>query len=435
MEPEAIRASVALGRTYLREYPAEVARFLESQPAEEGAELLEKEPAITAVTLLERMTPEIATQVFALSSDGRSVELLNGMDPSRSAVLLSRLDENVCEHKLSLLDSRLSAELRELLSYPPDTAGTLMDTRVTTLRSDMTVQQVQRRLQGATNTRIQDVYVVDEQGILVGSVSLQVLVVARSQDTLQALLKHPTALVQPLAPREEVVEILTQHRLASIPVTALDGRLLGVIRFDALIRAVEDEASVDVQTMVGASKEERALSKISFAVRKRLPWLEINLGTAFLAASVVSLFEATIAQFTALAVLLPVVAGQSGNTGAQALAVVMRGLALREVRVRHWMRLVTKEAAVGFLNGIVVALTTSFFVFLWSRSIGLALVIGVSMVASMAIAGIAGAGIPIILTSLRQDPAQSSSIILTTVTDVAGFFSFLGIATLLSGML
>lgn len=187
--------------------------------------------------------------------------------------------------------------------------------------------------------------------------------------------------------------------------------------------------------MVGAGRDERALSSPLFAIRKRLPWLQVNLLTAFLAASVVALFEETIATFTALAVLLPVVAGQSGNTGAQALAVTMRGLALREVRVRQWLRVVTKEVVAAAGNGIAVALTTSAAVYFWSDSIGLAMVIGVSMVLSMTIAGLSGAAIPMVLTALRQDPAQSSSIILTTVTDVAGFFSFLGIATLLSAML
>jgi magnesium transporter len=215
----------------------------------------------------------------------------------------------------------------------------------------------------------------------------------------------------------------------------VQGRLLGVIRHDALVTAAQEEASLDIPTMVGASKEERALSRVPFAVRKRLPWLQVNLGTAFLAASVVGIFEETIARFTALAVLLPVVAGQSGNTGAQALAVTMRGLALREVRVLQWMRVLWKEVNVGFLNGVVIALTTSAFVYVWSSSVGLSLVIGTSMVLSMAIAGLAGGGIPLLLTALGQDPAQSSSIILTTVTDVVGFFSFLGIATLLSGML
>jgi len=174
---------------------------------------------------------------------------------------------------------------------------------------------------------------------------------------------------------------------------------------------------------------------VHFAVRKRLGWLHINLVTAFLAASVVGLFEGTIAKFTALAVLLPVVAGQSGNAGAQALAVTMRGLALREIGSRHQLRVVWKEINVGLFDGIAIAMTTGLGVYLWSWSTGLALVIGSAMVLSMIAAGFAGAIIPITLARLGQDPAQSSSIILTTVTDVVGFFSFLGIATLLASLL
>ncbi len=222
----------------------------------------------------------------------------------------------------------------------------------------------------------------------------------------------------------------------TLPVVDLDGHLLGVIRHDAdLVQAVQEEATADIQTMVGASKEERALSTALFAVRKRLPWLNINLLTAFLAAAVVGLFESTIAKFTALAVLLPVVAGQSGNTGAQALAVIMRGLALREIRLRHTVAVLIKETIAGALNGIAIAFVTALGVYVWSRSLGLCAVIALAMVLSMAIAGMSGAAIPLILTALRQDPAQSSSIILTTVTDVVGFFSFLGLATLFASLL
>lgn len=157
--------------------------------------------------------------------------------------------------------------------------------------------------------------------------------------------------------------------------------------------------------------------------------------TAFLAAAVVGMFEDTIARFTALAVLLPVVAGQSGNAGAQALAVTMRGLALREITVRHWPRVTWKEANVGFMNGLAVAVTCGLGVYLWSGSPGLVLVIATSMVLAMIAAGLAGAIVPIALTRLGQDPAQSSSIVLTTVTDIAGFFSFLGIATVLASII
>jgi len=238
-----------------------------------------------------------------------------------------------------------------------------------------------------------------------------------------------------MSPREEVVDLLKDGKMVSLPVLDLDGRLLGIIRYDNLVKAASQDATEDVLTIFGAGREERALSKVGFAVRKRLPWLQINLVTAFLAASVVGLFEDTIARITVLAVFLPVVAGQSGNTGSQALAVTIRGLALREIRVSQWLKVARKEAAVGFINGIVVSLTTALVVFFWASSFGLAVVIGTSMVLSMVIAGFSGAVIPLFLKSIGQDPAQSSSIVLTTVTDIVGFMSFLGLATALGSAL
>jgi magnesium transporter len=259
--------------------------------------------------------------------------------------------------------------------------------------------------------------------------------IAEPTDLLAEIARPPAATVSPFDDREEVAEKLRDFHLDVLPVIDIHERLIGAIRHEALLKTLEEAASVDIQMMVGAGREERALSPPQFAVRKRLPWLQINLATAFLAAAVVGLFESTIAQFTALAVLLPVVAGQSGNAGAQALAVTMRGLALREISTRHWFRVLFKEMNVGIVNGLAIAATTGIGVLLWSRSTGLALVISVSMVLSMVIAGIAGSVIPIALTRLGQDPAQSSTIVLTTVTDVAGFMSFLGVATLLSALL
>jgi magnesium transporter len=244
-----------------------------------------------------------------------------------------------------------------------------------------------------------------------------------------------TVAVRDLDPREEVVDILQRHPISVLPVVGHSGRLLGAIRQAELMAAIEQESSLDVLTMVGASADERALSPATFAVRKRLPWLQINLLTAFLAAAVVGSFEGIIAQFTALAVLLPVVAGQSGNAGAQALAVTMRGLVLREISLRQWPRVLGKEAATGFINGLAVAATTALGVYVWSRSTGLVLIIVAAMLISMVAAGLAGALVPILLRRFGQDPATASSIILTTVTDVVGFSSFLGIATLLAPML
>ena len=264
---------------------------------------------------------------------------------------------------------------------------------------------------------------------------MQDLALAEPMQLLSELSFPIRTVINPTDPQEEVVAKLEEFKLVNLPVVDLSGRLIGVVGYDALVKAAEEEASVDIQTMFGVSKDERALSKPGFSIRKRLPWLHINLVTAFLAAGVVGFFEGTIAKFTALAILLPVVAGQSGNAGAQALAVTMRGLALKEISIRQWAAVVLKEATVGFVNGVAVALTTSIGVYFWSHSLGLAFVIGISMVLSMVAAGIAGASVPIVLTRLGQDPATASSIILTTVTDIAGFLSFLGIATLLSSLL
>lgn len=310
-----------------------------------------------------------------------------------------------------------------------------MDPRVLLLRPDTTVKETLDRIRTLRRRGMRMLFIVDNNNHLLGQVDIQDVAMATGNTQLEAIQRPVRAVVNAIAPREDVVELLERYRLTDLPVIDADERLIGVVRYKNLMAAAEDEATVAMQTMVGVSKDERALSRVSFAVRKRLPWLEINLLTAFLAASVVGLFESTIASYTALAVLLPVVAGQSGNTGAQALAVTMRGLALREIRVRHWPRVVFKEMSTAFWNGIAIAATTSLGVWVWSGSIGLAAVIGSSMILSMVIAGISGAAIPLILTAIKQDPAQSSSIVLTTVTDVAGFFSFLGIATLFSRFL
>ena len=310
-----------------------------------------------------------------------------------------------------------------------------MDPRVMLLRGDTTVREALARIRSSRRRATRRLFVVDNMNRLEGQVDIQDVATASATTRLEEIQRPVRAVVNAVAPREEVVEIIEQYKLTDLPVVDVDGRLIGVVRYRNLMAAAENEATVAMQTMVGVSKDEKALSNVSFAVRKRLPWLNINLVTAFLAAAVVGIFENTIAQFTALAVLLPVVAGQSGNTGAQALAVIMRGLALREIRLRHWQRVLFKETLAGLLNGVAIALVTGLGVLLWSQSWGLASVIAAAMVLSMALASLSGAAIPLLLTRLGQDPAQSASIILTTVTDVVGFFSFLGLATVFARFL
>ena len=425
----------ALDREFMQIYPGEATRRLETLSAEQAADILMPHPVKATLPVWERISPDSAVAILSLMPSGAAAALLNELEPASSTSFLSHLKTDQREQLLAGVKPARAKILRLALQYPQDTAGSLMEPQLFRFRPEMTVGQSLSRLRSQKRRGMRVIFVVDGNNRLMGQIEVQEMAFAGADAQLADLVVPVAAVVPVTAGRQAIVQLLEQHRLSDIPVLDTDGRLAGIVRYDALVRAVEDEASAKLQMMVGVSKEERALSKIGFAVRKRLPWLQINLLTAFLAAAVVGLFEATIAKYTALAVLLPVVAGQSGNTGAQALAVTMRGLALREITALHWPKILWKESNVAFFNGVAVALTTSLGVWAWSGSIGLASVIGASMILSMVIAGIAGAATPILLTVLGQDPAQSSSIILTTVTDVAGFFSFLGIATLMSAFL
>lgn len=419
----------------LSEYPDSAAAVVEYANPEASVQLLAEASTEVVASILKRLTPDRASELFLRLPHDRVGPLAHAMSHNRVAALLARVSEAERESWFVHLDESEANELRELISYPADTAGALMDPRVTSFRPDALVRDVIARLRDLQDRRPNDLYVVGEDGKLLGRVPLDEVVLAPESSRLDGLVGTDRVALPAIASRDEIIETFESHRVASLPVVDFDGNLLGVLRHRDIVEAAQREATASSVTMVGASEQERALSSPVFAIRKRLPWLQINLLTAFLAAAVVGLFEDTIASVTALAVLLPVVAGQSGNTGAQALAVTMRGLALREVRVRHWWQVVTKESLAGLGNGVAVAATTSFAVFLWSGSPGLCAVIGVSMVISMTLAGLSGAAIPMLLTVLRQDPAQSSSILLTTVTDVVGFFSFLGIATIFMSVL
>ena len=442
MVSEGMSTTQLLADVYLDLYPDEAVSVLEDANIEEVAALLEEQTAPRASGILQRLAPPMAMQCLLQLSDERARKLLTMMESTHTGLILGQLEEAVRERYLGMLSESLAKDLRELLRYPEDVAGHLMDRRVITFTPQTEVgealtrlRKARRWLRAVRREGPQFLLIVDGERKLLGMVPLVDAALAEADDLLESLLRPAPFAIHAMAPRDEVVETLSHARVSSIPVVDLDGRLMGVIRHDALVQAVQEEATVGLQTLVGVSKDERVLSSPWLAVRKRLPWLNVNLLTAFLAAAVVGLFESTIAKFTALAVLMPVVAGQSGNTGAQALAVTMRGLALREIRLRHGPQVLLKEGIVGALNGVAIAVVTAIGVYLWSRSAGLSGVVALAMVLSMLIAGLAGAAIPLLLEATGQDPAQSGSIILTTVTDIAGFFSFLGLATVLSGLL
>ena len=429
-----VELASAVREDFVARFPTEA--VLELERADEAT--LTGEVAGLALSgrlaLLDRLPPSRSVAVFAALPVEEQAEAVAAAPTHLALSLVPGLADDPRAALLDALPAALAADLRRLVELPAGAAGRLMDRTVCLLDRAMTVGEALGRVRAAPVRGARTLYLVDAERRLDGQVDMQALALADPAERIAAH-AQPAVAVDVVAPRDELVALLERHRADSLPVVDTDNRVMGVVWHDQLLETVGEEASVDMQKMVGVSPHERAMSTAGFAVRRRLPWLQINLFTAFLASAVVALFEGLIAQFTALAVLLPVVAGQGGNAGAQALAVTVRGLALREISTRDLPRLVRKELAAGLANGVALALVCGAGVYLWSGSIGLAGVISSAMVLSMPAAGIAGAVVPVVLARLGQDPATASSIILTTATDVIGFLSFLGIAMGLSAFL
>lgn len=386
------------------------------------------------LVLLDRLPPARSATVFAALPLRQQAEAVAAAPTHLALILVPSLADDARTALLDALPATLRGDLERLVDLPAGAAGRLMDRALCLLNGAMTVGEAMDRVRATGVRGARTLYLVDARRRLDGRVDMQALALADPAERVAAH-AQPAVAVDLVAPREELVGLLERHRADSLPVVDGDNRVMGVVRHDQIIETIGEEASVGMQRMVGVSPDERAMSTAGFAIRRRLPWLQINLLTAFLASAVVALFEGLIAQFTALAVLLPVVAGQGGNAGAQALAVTVRGLALRDISARDLPRLVRKELTAGLANGLALALVCGTGVYLWSGSAGLAAVISSAMLLSMPAAGVAGAVVPIVLRRLGQDPATASSIILTTATDVLGFLSFLGIATALSSFL
>lgn len=427
-------AEQSLINEFFQQFPKEAALTIDSFQTEKILTYLQGLPLDKAVEVFSFLNPDIAVEAIKNMGNPFFIQIFSKINTQLGARLLSRLGKKEIKDKLSLLPKMVAREMKDFLTYPPDSAGYLMESTVTTFYSENKVEDVLSRVRKLGDRRIMLIYIIDETGYLLGKIPIQIIAVSEPQEKLKDLIQAAPA-VTALSSMEDVLQLLDKWNLIQIPVTDVNGKLLGVIRNNTLLSASKQEVTQDVQAMFGASREEHALSKVSVAIKSRLPWLQVNLATAFLASLVVGFFEDTIAQITILAVFLPVVAGQSGNTGSQALAVTIRGLALREIRISEWFKVARKEIMVGLINGIAVAFTTGIIVFFWTSSSGIGIVIALSMVISMVIAGFSGAIIPIGLKAIGQDPATSSSILLTTVTDICGFLSFLGLATALSTVL
>ncbi len=428
----------SLLKVFVQLHPEDAARAFETLDSEERHRLFRSLPSRISLALLQRISPHAGAGIVSQLEPAQAAKLLGRLPPRVASSILHQLDPSNREELITALPQDVSRGLLALAQYSPDTAGGMMEPRVVSLAADITVQEAISAIRQAPREALHYLYVTRRDGTLDGVINMRDLLLAKPRDPIAPIVRREVTRVPDVMSSSEVVDLMGQKRFLALPVVDFEGRLIGVVKQADALASSQAAAFENLQKIVGAGADERALSPVSMVVKSRLPWLFVNLVTAFMAAAVIGVFEGTIAKVAALAVLLPVVAGQGGNTGSQSLAVVMRGLALRELVPGSRKRLIYKELFGGLINGIAVAVVTAIAVFAWRMfagdsvlaGSGLSLVIAMAMVVNMAAAAISGAVIPLILQKMGRDPAQSAAIFLTTVTDIVGFAAFLGFASL-----
>jgi magnesium transporter len=374
--------------------------------------------------ILEELEPEtVAEGVRELESDD-AVELLEGLDEEDQEEILEKLPPSERE------------EIERSLDYPEGSAGRRMQTDVITVPPHWTVGQAIDYMRETPDLpdRFYEIYVVDPNRLWRGAVPLDVLLRARRPVTLTELIEEDRRRVLVEDDQEEVARMFGKYNLVAAPVVDAQDRLVGVITIDDVVDVIEEEADEEIKALGGVTSDEELSDNFWTIAKGRFNWLLINLATAFLASSVLGLFEGQLEKMVALAVLAPIVASQGGNAATQTMTVAVRALATRELGSSNAFRVVMRELLVGVVNGIGFAVITGIVAVAWFRLPGLGVVIGLAMVCNLVAGALGGILIPMVLEKVRADPAVASGTFVTTVTDVVGFFSFLGIATLWFGL-
>ncbi|MFI5323403.1 MAG: magnesium transporter [Thermodesulfobacteriota bacterium] len=413
------------------------AHVLETMDVDESTEVFRSLPAQVSKTIFENLQNDYAAKLLGRLPDDKAGEIIRGIEPLKVSLIVGVCPMELKNLIVSNLTEKQKREIGELLEYPKDSVGYIMNSIFLALHDDLRISDAVSKIKqmvGQENMPLSYVYVVDADFRLAGVLSMRDLLIGEPHKKLSEVMIKNVFYLNAFMDVEDAASIVSKHKFFAVPVVDSNHKLVGIVSTSQLLSEMQEEHSADIQTIFGVDSDERPFSSTLFSLRKRLPWLNINLATAFLAGGVVAIFESTIAKLTVLAVFLPVVASQGGNGGAQSLAVVMRGIVMREISKSDFPKLLWKEVKLGLVNGIITGLITALIAYIWQGNAMLGFVVGLAMIINLIIAGLSGAMIPIGLKSLGFDPAQSSMIILTTVTDIIGFAAFLGLATILFGL-
>ncbi|MDO4779035.1 MAG: magnesium transporter [Tissierellia bacterium] len=414
-------------------YPIDVAIALEEYEDEEIKYLMENMDDEQLATIVEQADEELQVRMINIIDVRRIMKMFEYMSKDDIVDILGELQVNKRKEIIKYMKSGDRKIIETLLGYGKNTAGGLMTTEYIAVNMNWTVNEVIQKIKEiAPKTEVIDtIFVVNNRRELVGTVDLRDILVTPYEDKMDDIINDNVISVYPDTDQEEVSLLVSKYDLNVMPVVSRKNSLLGVITLDDIIDVINDEHTEDMLHMGGANAEESIYSKVSESIRMRLPWLTVNLATAFLASFTVSLFEGTIAQVTALAAAMPIVTGMGGNAGSQELSIIIRSIALDEVELKDSLPLVIKQILIGIFNGAVIGILAGIILYFMYGNMYLGLIIFASMIANLVLAGIVGVLTPLILKALKIDPALASAIFLTTATDVFGFFIFLGLASII----
>lgn len=416
--------------------PADIAAVLGGLAARErlfAFDLLLKQNEGLVSEMLGEMAPEDAAELLAHLQPKTIAQLLQKLPVDDATELASKLPQELFEPVINLMHIDQSADVVDQLQFEEHTAGRIMNPNAFALHEEMSVAEAIANLQRKSDEfeMVFYVYVVDDRHHLVGVVSLRQLLLNPPSTPLKKIMTTDVISVLTNADQEEVARVVSQYNLVAVPVVDEEHRLVGMVTVDDVIDVIREEATEDIYGLAGVATEERVTGGPLRSIRLRLPWLYVSLITALLASTVVYFFQGTISAVIELATLMPIVAALGGNAGIQTLTVTVRGLVLGELTWANARQVILKEMMVGVGNGLAIGLTMALVAQFWFRRPMLGLVIGVALMINLFVAASVGAVIPLLLRRLKADPALASGIFVIMFTDVCGFLSFLGLATLL----
>ncbi|MFI3290778.1 MAG: magnesium transporter [Opitutales bacterium] len=416
--------------------PYALAGFLERIDVDTQRMILRKLPEERASEVVAEMTPEDSAELLSEMRESRAASLLNEMELDDAADLVAELDEEDRDRILDCLEKtqpETAETVRELLEYDPDSAGGIMNPEFLVAQASLSIDEAIELIRTTKDSynNLQYLYVVNSQGVLVGVVAMRDLVLAPKSTTLEKIMNaNLIGLLSPNMDKELVAQIMADTNFPTLPVIDEAGVPLGIVTHDDVLDVLVQEGTEDIQKMAGAGADETLFDSIPDSLKSRMPWLFVNLITAFLASSVVGVFQDDISKLALLAVFMPIIAGVGGNTGAQVLAITVRSIALGEVELFDESKICLRETIKAMLNGICVGFFGALLVLILTFRWDFAIVVWVAMLLNMTMGGFLGCIIPFTLKRFKLDPATGSSIFTTALTDSGGFLIFLGIGSL-----